>query len=102
MGPDVRFEGKRFPVWLDYKSIKIDGKEILSSPIAVWHNKPWRYEMPVRDEQEVWVEYEQQPHPYSREELKETILKLNPTSEAIQKNINALTDKIYKAISHAK
>ena len=102
MGPDIRFEGKRFPVWLDYKSIKIDGKEILSSPIAVWHNKPWRYEMPVRDEQEVWVEYEQQSHPYSREELKETILKLNPTSEAIQKNIDALTDKIYKAISHAK
>ena len=93
-GPDRRFEGKRFPLWNDYKSIRIDGKEVLSSPIAVWHNKPWRYEMPVRDKQEVWVEYEQQTHSYSREELKETILKLNPTSDVIQENIDALTDEI--------
>ena len=98
----MRFEGKRFPIWIDYKSIKIDGKEILSSPIAVWHDKPWRYEIPVRDGQEVWIEYEQQAHPYTRKELKETILKLSPMSEVIQGNINALTDKIYKTINHAK
>ena len=101
-GPDVRFESKPFPLWNDYKSIKIDGKEVLSSPIAVWHNKPWHYEMPVKDGQEVWLEYERQPHPYSREELKETILKLNPTSEVIPEIIDALTDKIIKTISYAK
>ena len=101
-GPDMRFEGKRFPLWNDYKSIKIDGKEVLPSPIAVWHDKPWRYEMPVKDGQEVWIEYERQAHPYSREELKETILKLNPTSEVIPEIIDALTDKIIKTISHAK
>ena len=102
LGPDVRFEGKRFPLWIDYRSIKIDGKEILSSPIAVWHDKPWRYEMPVKDGQEVWLEYEQQTHPYTRKELKETILKLNPMSEVIHEDINALTDEIIKIISHAK
>ncbi len=102
MGLDMRFEGKRFPVWIDYKSIKIDGKEILSSPIAVWHDNPWRYEMPVKDGQEVRVEYEQQTHPYTRKELKETILKLNPLSEVIHENINALTDEIIKIINHAK
>ena len=101
-GPDVRFEGKRFPLWNDYKSIKIDGKEILSSPVAVWHDKPWSYEMSVKDGQEVWIEYEQQPHSYSRKELKNTILKLNPTSEVIHKNIDALTEKIEKMINQAK
>ena len=101
-GPDMRFGGERFPLWNDYKSIKIDGKEILSSPIAVWHDKPWRYEMPVRDGQEVRVEYEQQTHPYARKDLKETILKLNPMSEVIHENINALTDEIIKIINHAK
>ena len=101
-GPDMRFEGERFPLWNDYKSIKIDGKEVLSCLTAVWHDKPWRYAMPVKDGQEVWIEYEQQIHPYSREELREIILILNPTSEAIQKNIDVLTDKIYKAINHAK
>ena len=98
-GPDLQFEGNRFPLWIDYKSIKIDGKDVLSSPVATWHDKPWHYEMSVRDRQEVWVEYEQQMHPYSREELKETILKLNPTSKVIQGNIDALTNEIKKIMS---
>ncbi len=101
-GSDMRFGGERFPLWNDYKSIRIDGKEILSSPIAVWHDKPWRYEMPVRDGQEVRVEYEQQTHPYTRKELKETILKLNPSSEVIRGNIDVLADEIEKIITHAK
>ena len=101
-GPDMRFEGKRIPLWIDYKSIKIDGKDILSSPVATWHDKPWSYGVPVKDGQDVRVEYERQPHAYSRKELKETILKLNPTSEMISENIDALTDKIKKIISHAK
>ena len=101
-GPDMRFEGKRFPVWIDYKSIKIDGKEVLPSPVATWHGKPWHYEMLVKDGQVVSVEYEQQPHFYSRRELKWTILKLNPTSDLIEKNIKDLTNEIRKMVSHAK
>ena len=101
-GSNVSFEGVRFPVWNDYKSIKIDGKEVLSSPIAVWHDKPWRYAMPARNGQVVSVEYEQQPHLYSRQELKWTILKLNPTSDLIEKNIKALTKEIKKMMNHAK
>ncbi len=101
-GPDMRFEGKRFPVWIDYKSIKIDGKEVLPSPVATWHGKPWHYEMLVKDGQVVSVEYEQQPHFYSRRELKWTILKLNPTSDLIENNIKDLTNEIRKMVSHAK
>ena len=101
LGPDMRSEGKRIPVWIDYKSIKIDGKEVLSSPIAVWHDKPWRYVMPVKDKQKVRVEYERQAHPYSREDLKETILRLNPTEDPIQENIDALTDRVCKIMYQA-
>ena len=100
-GSDKRFEGERFPLWNDYKSIKINGIEILSSPIAVWHDKPWRYEMPVKDGQEILVEYERQAHPYSREDLKETILKLNPTWGAVQENIDVLTDEVCKSMNQA-
>ena len=101
IGPDKRFEGVRFPVWSDYKSIKINGTEVLSSPVAVWHDKAWLYKMPVKDGQEILVEYERQAHPYSREDLKETILRLNPTWDAIHENIDALTDEVYKIISQA-
>lgn len=101
-GQDKRYSGTRFPLWVDYKSIKIDGKEILSSPVATWHDKPFRYEMPVKDGQVVRVEVVQQYHQYAKEELKDVILKLNPNSDYIKKNINKLIGKIYKKITKYK
>lgn len=91
-------DGKNYPVWVDYKSIKIDGKEILSAPIATWHDKPYRFEMTVKDGQIVKVNVVQQYHQYSKDELKDVILKLNPNSDYIKKHINKLTNKIYNKI----
>ena len=76
-GPDKRYDEKRFPLWIDYRSIKIDGKEILSDPVSVWHDKPYYYEMPVKDGQEIVIEIEQQYHEYTDKELKDVICKLN-------------------------
>lgn len=90
-------QGVRIPVWIDYKSIKIDGKEILSAPVATWHDKPYRYEMPVKDGQTISVEVEQQPHQYSQGELRDLIIKLNPNSDFIRKNI----DKLVKSIAQS-
>jgi len=43
-GPDKRDENKKFiPVWVKYTSLKVDGKEILSQAVEVWHNKPFKY-----------------------------------------------------------
>lgn len=99
---DKRCNGKRFPLWVDYKSIKINGKEILSVPVETWHDKPFRYEMPVKDGQVVKVEVMQQYHQYSKDELKDVILKLNPSSDYIRENINKLTNKIYREITERK
>ena len=65
MGIDKRFEDKRIPIYADYKFIKIDGKDILSVPISTWHDQPFRYEMPVKDGQEITLEFEQQHHKYN-------------------------------------
>ena len=89
-GQNKLFENNRIPLWIDYTSIKINGKEILSAPVEVWHDKPFRYEMPVKDGQTILVEIVQQPHKYSREELKDTIFKLFPNNEYIKKNISSL------------
>lgn len=89
---------KNLPIWIDYKSIKIDGKEILSAPVQVWHDKPYRYEIPVKDGQTIEIEAIQGFHQYTKQELKELILKLNPKSYYIQKNIDKLISKIYNKI----
>lgn len=101
-GQDKRYNGTRFPVWVDYKSIKIDGKEILSVPVATWHDKPFRCEMPVKDGQVVKVEVVQQYHQYSKGELKDVILKLNPNSDYIRENIKKFSKKIHRKITEEK
>ena len=98
-GSDKRFDGTRFPLWIDYKSIKINGKEQLSVPVQTWHDKPYRFEMPVKDGQVINIEVAQQYHQYTKDELQDVILKLNPNSDYIRRNINRLTDKIYDKIT---
>lgn len=92
-------DGKNYPLWIDYKSIKINGKEQLTAPVATWHDKPYRFEMPVKDGQVINIEVAQQYHQYTKDELKDVILKLNPNSDYIRQNINRLTDKIYDKIT---
>ena len=75
-GPDKQYNSVRIPIWIDYKSIKIDGKEILSEPVSTWHDRPYKYEMSVKNGQEIIVEVEQKYHEYQRDELKDIILKL--------------------------
>ena len=92
--PDRRYDGKRFPVYVDYTSIKIDGNELLKEPISAWHDKPFVYEMPVKDGQMVDVIITQRPHKYKAEELGELILKLNPNSDYIKQNITGITKRL--------
>lgn len=69
LGPDMRVDGKRVQLWIDYSSIKIDGAEILSAPISTWHDKTFIYEMPVTDGQVITLEFTQTPHKYTDDEL---------------------------------
>lgn len=95
-GIDKKFENKRVPLWIDYKSIKIDGIEILSVSIAAWHDKPFKYDMPVENRQEITVEIEQQYHQYIEDELKDTILKL--TSNSVKDNLDKIIEELKKEI----
>ena len=95
-GPDRRFEGKRYATWIDYKSIKINEKELLTMPVATWHDKPYHYEMPVKNGQEIILETEQQYHKYSEDELKDILKKLYQNDEVLAKNINEITKEILK------
>ncbi len=89
---------KNYPIWIDYKSIKINGKEILSTPVATWHDKPYRYEMPVKDGQEITLEVEQQYHQYTEDELRNILLKLNYNSEYVVLNIDEIIKELRKQL----
>ena len=74
-GQDKRYNGCKYQFWIDYKSIKIDGKEILSTPVATWHDKPYRHKIPVKNGQEITLEIEAQYHNYTKGELVDIIEK---------------------------
>ena len=92
----------RFPFWIDYTSIQINGREILSQPVAVWHDKPFRYEMPVEDGQDVYVAFETRYHQYSKWELQSVIFALNVVNSIILKKIRKLRKSVAKKIKRQK
>lgn len=51
-GPDIRDnENKRFPVFIDYTNLMINGKQYLSGNKLVWHDKPYLFEKKVHDKE---------------------------------------------------
>ncbi len=49
-GIDLRDKnGSRIPVWINYTAFCIGKKNILKAPELTWHDKPFVYELPVKD-----------------------------------------------------
>lgn len=58
-GPDKRDENKKFiPVWVKYTSVTVNGKKILSEPVSVWHNKPFRHTIEAKSGDEIKIHAE--------------------------------------------
>ena len=58
-GPDKRDENKKFiPVWVKYTSLTVNGKKILSEPVSVWHNKPFRHTIKAKAGDEIKIHAE--------------------------------------------
>ena len=65
IGIDVRTpndKSKFIPYWIDYTKLVVNGKVILDKLTPVWHNKPYRYNLDVKAEEEIKIEVEWLPH----------------------------------------
>ena len=78
-------KGIRKQIWIDYNSIKINGKEILKEPVQAWHDEPYRYEMEVKDGQTIDITIKQTPHQYDRNSLKWIIKLFYPNLRDLDK-----------------
>ena len=97
-GQNYLYDNQHIPVWIDYKSIKIDDKEILLEPISTWHDKPFSYEISVKDKQEITLEVQTQCHEYTENELRDIIFKLNSDKAYFKDNINRIIKELSKKI----
>ena len=83
-GEDKRYNGVRLPVQIDYQSIRINGQELVArSPIIVWYDKPYVYQMSVQDGQEITIQLKRRYHRYNKEEIRELIFKLASNLESV-------------------
>lgn len=54
-------DNKTFPVYLDFKNFKINDKSIFEGSKVLWHNKPFKYTLNVKDKQIVNIHAEWLP-----------------------------------------
>ena len=64
-GIDVRDpedKSKRIPYWIDYTNFTINGKKIFDTLTPVWHDKPYKYTINVKADEEITIQAEWLPH----------------------------------------
>lgn len=59
---DPNDKSKFIPYWIDYTKLSVNGKVILDKLTPAWHNKPYRYALDVKAEEEINIEVEWLPH----------------------------------------
>lgn len=53
MGPDVKLDNKRVPVYVIYKNLVVDGNMVSEGPVVVSHDKLYKYVMDVKAGQKI-------------------------------------------------
>lgn len=73
-GIDVRNGTEKLPVYADYASFKINGKEMLKKKVSVWNRTPHRISLHVKDGEVLKLSFRLKPHKYERAELRQLLL----------------------------
>ncbi len=79
MGSDLRQNGGRIPIWIDYTDITVDGRPLLDMPVETWYEKPFRFDMPVRHGQTVRIQVRERYHAYTPEDGLAVVAGVNPS-----------------------
>ena len=64
-GADIRNpedKTKRIPYWIDYTKLIVNGATIFDELTPVWHDKPYRYNMGAKADEEIKIQVEWLPH----------------------------------------
>ncbi len=103
MGSDLRQNGGRIPIWIDYTDIVVDGRPLPDTPVETWYEKPFRFDMPVRHGQTVRIQVRERYHAYTPEDGLAVVSGVNPELEdagrlkrltaVVQRRMGVLTER---------
>lgn len=61
-GSDKRVENERCPILIDYKNLKVNGKEVFSEECTLWHDEPFVHKLNAVDSEGVHISFEARRH----------------------------------------
>lgn len=62
LGPDKKVDNKRYPVLVDFRSLRINGKLIFDRQQAHWHDDRFIYKLKVKENEVVDINFEARSH----------------------------------------
>ena len=88
---DPENKSKLVPYWIDYTKLTINGETIINKLTPAWHDKPYRYDINVKADEEVKIEVEWFPH---RDEVVVEVIKPveKPVAVEFPPNLTARLD----------
>ena len=60
--PSPEDRSKRFPYWVDYTKLTVNGETIFDKVTPAWHDKAYNYTFDVKADDEIKLQIEWQPH----------------------------------------
>lgn len=98
-GPDIRVDNVRVPVWVAYKSIAINDKQLLKTPILSWHDVPYIHNLDCEKQGSVKIQIEQCPYSCTKDDFLNGIISFN--SKYLKQKIDDIThDFLYHSQSN--
>lgn len=90
---------KRIPIWIDYTKCLVNGRNILhENPTKVWHDKTFKYELDVKNNEEIKLEIAWKIHDFTDNEIVEYIDNFLKDMSLTEKEKRKLLMKIKKKI----
>ena len=61
-GPDERVNNIRYPILVDYRSLRVNGELLFNKKETFWHDAPYLYDLNVKDHEVVNISFEARRH----------------------------------------
>jgi hypothetical protein len=104
-GIDIRNpedKSKRIPYWIDYTKLTVNGEVIFDKLTPIWHDKPYRYALDVKTDEEIKIEVEWLPHRDDRPNLSVDATKEQKKNAEMLRKSEALVAELRTALDNEK
>lgn len=72
-GPDVSKNGKRYPLYVDYRAVSLNQHKLLDESTSFWHDKPYKHTLKMKNGEIAELKFAARSHVLSWRELSNSV-----------------------------